>query len=294
MKKNRIIDSLINLNISSKDSLKTFHIGTRDYDDLEVLRCNKSEVIVLSEVRNNENYYKKNKIYSEKEEQFQSNESKTYIDDDLFRFKSYKNLMRGKNLLDFGCSKGKFLKLSKEITKKSVGIELEQSNREYLNKIGIECFQYIEDLELKNFDIVTMNHVFEHLFDPVKTIKEISKIMNKEGLLIIEVPHAKDILLKTFNLNSFKNFTLWSEHLILHTKESLQKFVTSDNLFKLQDMSGLQRYPLTNHFNWLVNGEPGGHKIFSSLNDKLFDQAYEKYLQNIDQTDTIVGIFKKL
>lgn len=294
MKKNKIIDSLINLNISSIESLKTFHIGTRDYDDLEVLRCKKSEVIVLSEIKNNENYYKKNQIYNEKEEQFLLNGSKAYKNDDFLRFKSYENLIKGKNLLDFGCSKGKFLKLANEITKKSVGIELEESNRENLNKIGIECFQSIEDLELKNFDIVTMHHVFEHLFDPVKTIKEISKVMKKNGLLIIEVPHAKDILLKTFNLNSFKNFTFWSEHLILHTKKSLQKFVTKDNYFKLHDIFGLQRYPLTNHFYWLVKGEPGGHEIFRSLNDKSFDKAYEKYLQKIDQTDTIIGFFKKL
>ena len=48
--------------------------------------------------------------------------------------------------------------------------------------------------------------------------------------MIIEVPHARDFLIETFDINSFKDFTFWSEHLILHTKESLVAFAKESGL----------------------------------------------------------------
>ena len=39
-----------------------------------------------------------------------------------------------------------------------------------------------------------LNHVLEHLYDPIKTLKNIKEKMNTKTLLIIEVPHANDLL----------------------------------------------------------------------------------------------------
>lgn len=58
-------------------------------------------------------------------------------------------------------------------------------------------------------------------------------------------------------------------------------------------IEGVQRYPLSNHLNWLANGKGGGHKSpLSALDsDELLD-AYQNALARIDATDTLVAIAK--
>ena len=97
--------------------------------------------------------------------------------------------------------------------------------------------------------------------------------IKKGGKIIIEVPHAKDILISYFNLESFKSFTFWSEHLILHTRESISRFLTVAG-FKDVEVFGIQRYPLANHFYWLKEGKPGGHNILTDLNNKDINNQY--------------------
>ena len=53
------------------------------------------------------------------------------------------------------------------------------------------------------------------------------------------------------------------------------------------------RYPISNHFNWLLNGKPSGQNIFNNLNNNDFHKHYEKLLDSIDQTDTLIGYFSK-
>ena len=59
----------------------------------------------------------------------------------------------------------------------------------------------------KNFDVVTLFNVLEHLPDPEKTINEIYDITSKDSILIIDVPNEfNDFQLagqKTNNLNEW-------------------------------------------------------------------------------------------
>ena len=199
----------------------------------------------------------------------------------------YKELINNSKILDFGCGKGGFIQLTQEVSKRSVGVELNKVNREYINDIGIQCVNHLSELNNEKFDLITLNHVFEHLNDPVNILIELKKYLKSDGIIIIEVPHARDLLLETFNLESFKDFIFWSEHLILHTRESLKSFGRSSGL-QVKKIEGFQRYPVSNHFNWLLNGKPSGHDIYKHLNNKVFSEQYESLLDSIDQTDTLI------
>ena len=293
---NHNIKLLYKFNLSDKDSLKIFNESTRDVTNLNVLKCIKSDVIVLERLVLPEDYYEKNIHYTDK---FKGStvttkdviESKP-LEDDVRRFELHKELIKGSEILDFGCGRGGFIQLSKSISKRSVGLELNKINREYINNSGVQCVNTLSELNDDKFDLITLNHVFEHLNDPINILIELQKYLKDDGIIIIEVPHARDLLLETFNLESFKNFTLWSEHLILHTRKSLETFATNSGLH-VKSIKGFQRYPISNHYNWLLNGQPSGHEIFHNLNNDDFHKHYEKLLNSIDQTDTLIGYNKK-
>jgi hypothetical protein len=119
----------------------------------------------------------------------------------------------------------------------------------------------------------------------------ITKIVSG-GQILIEVPHANDFLLSTVCCDDFKQFTLWSQHMVLHTRETLRKTLEYVGLQDIQ-IEGVQRYPLSNHLNWLANGKPGGHKSpISILDSDALSEMYQNSLARIDATDTLVAIAK--
>lgn len=134
--------------------------------------------------------------------------------------------------------------------------------------------------------------MLEHFTDPINDLKAIKSKMTKDGKIIIEVPHARDLLISHFENEAFKAFTFWSEHLILHTQESLKKFLEKAG-FKDIKITGFQRYPLANHLHWLTEGKPGGHTICPELRTPELDKAYMDMLAGIDKTDTLIAIASK-
>ena len=94
-----------------------------------------------------------------------------------------------------------------------------------------------------NLILLHLFHVLEHLPQQTSTLKNLKKCLKKSGKIIIEVPHAKDFLLSRDDLKEFKDFTFWSEHLILHTFYSL-KMILKKSGFKKIKIRYYQRYGL--------------------------------------------------
>ena len=289
----KIFSYLKKLKLTSLSTRKLFNKGTRDNSELKVWRDEKSGVIYIDDfyignktyvdgkyIANNELTVEKSKLEYEK------------IRDVERRFNANLKYVIGKNIADFGCGDGKFLKRVKPYCKNVKGIEIQKNYNKQLNKIGITCLNKIEDLDNKSIEVMFSFHVIEHLPDPILTLTKLSNKIVSGGYFLIEVPHANDFLLTHLSNKAFKNFTLWSQHLVLHTKESLKatlKFVGLKNI----KIYGVQRYPLSNHLNWLANNKPGGHltKLSSIDTISLFNE-YEKSLSRIEATDTLVAIAK--
>ena len=287
---NRLIDDLINLGISNPNDFEVLHPRTRDIDSLNVLKCKQSGVIVLEEIVVSDHHYqtaiKDGTIIIE------DRLLKQTLGDDIRRFEQYKDKIIDSDILDFGCGWGGYLNLTKEISRSSIGMELNLENKEIVKNNGIDCFDSFEEINGHTFDLITLNHVFEHLIDPLETLTNLRKLLKDDGLLIIEVPHARDILIESFNIEAFRDFIFWSEHLILHTKESLTKFACHSGL-ALTKIKGFQRYPISNHYHWLLDRKPGGHNVYPQLNKNSFHENYQDFLIELNQTDTLIGYFGK-
>ena len=291
--KNSLINHLYELKLSSKESLKLLHPNTRDKPNLNVLKCSDSGVIVLEEIQLQENYYEYNEEYSQekkKEVKTADNIVKSEpLEDDIRRFNAYSHLIKDSAVLDFGCGTGDFLFLSSDLALTCTGIELNEDNRTKINSRGIDCFENISDLpKEKKYDLITLHHVFEHLSNPIEILNELGSLLAPSGQIIIEVPHARDILLETFKLEEFINFTFWSEHLILHTFNSIKKILSKAG-FKYINIKYYQRYNFSNHLGWFLKRKPGGHNFYKEIISDSLNSSYCENLKKLGQTDTLIA-----
>jgi len=290
---NSIFKTLEKLNLTSTKTRKLFSNKTRDIENIDVWKDEVSGVIYI------DNFYTGDQTYTDGAYRKKNNsldlqsipEFEDSIDADR-RLKNNLKFVKGKRIADFGCGNGKFLQLVNEHCSSVVGIELQESCINSLNSIGIKCIDNLFKLEDKSIDAVVSFHVIEHLPDPIATLSNIREKIVSGGEILIEVPHANDFLLSFAANEKFKQFTLWSQHLILHTKESLRLILEASG-FKNINVNGIQRYPLSNHLNWLTYGKAAGRKSsFSIIDTPALNNEYESSLDQVDATDTLVAIAK--
>lgn len=291
--KHTIEDQLVTLDIIDKKKVAQFFPQVRDRKDVSVLKCAKSGVIYLSSTHHIEqSYYNDKKGASYWSASNREDGLKTTAEDDTRRFHQFKDLVKGKTYLDVGSGLGGVLDQFKTVAKEVSAIEPQDEIRDVLNSIGYKVYNSIESAPPKNVEVISLFHVFEHLTDPLGSLQNLHKLLTDNGKIIIEIPHGRDALIETYNLDSFKAFTFWSEHLILHTRQSLETFLKASG-YKNIKVSGYQRYPLANHLYWLNKGQPGGQNHYSHLRNPKLEEEYAKQLDNIDQTDTLIAIAEK-
>lgn len=105
------------------------------------------------------------------------------------------NITSAKNLIDIGCGTGYFLNEMQRNGYRVNGIERSPEARQFcFEKFKLDVFppDYIfNDLIQNKFEIATMWHVLEHIYDPNKYLKAIHKILQDESYLFIAVPNYK-------------------------------------------------------------------------------------------------------
>ncbi len=102
---------------------------------------------------------------------------------------------RGKRLLDYGTGTGYFTDYMVRKGYAAEGIEIDENARKYgAEKFGItvNAPEYLFDgYAPESFDVISLWHVLEHLYDPGKYLKQFYQLLSEEGTLIIAVPNHK-------------------------------------------------------------------------------------------------------
>jgi 2-polyprenyl-3-methyl-5-hydroxy-6-metoxy-1,4-benzoquinol methylase len=293
---NPIFLELLKLKIINKK--KIIKLSNARDKKICVLQDINSKVIFLKQNKINSQYYvtikhnDNDRILKKTDKKFEiiktinKNIKAPILEDDKRRIIQHSSILKNKKILDFGCGWGGFLKGIKK-AKSLTGVELRKECTSYIKK-NIKKINIYDNLNNLNdkYDIITMFHVLEHIPYQVEILKEIKKKLKKNGKVIIEVPHANDFLLR---LKEFKKFTFWSEHLILHTENSLRKILEVSN-FKKINIKYYQRYNFSNHLGWFINRMPGGHNHYKNISDSKINKDYSDYLIRKKNTDTLIAI----
>jgi 2-polyprenyl-3-methyl-5-hydroxy-6-metoxy-1,4-benzoquinol methylase len=294
--KNPIFNELKKFKLIKNSNLITLNNKTRD-KRIRVIKDLKTKIIFLEKyIASKDNYKdylrKDAKVNKKKKNQIKllsSNVTTPIIDDDIRRLTQFKKYFKNKNILDFGCGWGGFLRNIKNYKSLS-GIELRKDCIKHI-KTNIPRITVSDNLETfdRKFDLITMFHVLEHMPYQVDILKVLKSKLKNKGKIILEVPHAEDFLILQDELKEFKNFIFWSEHLILHTMKSLKTVLLKSGFNKI-NIQYYQRYNFSNHLGWLIKKKPGGHKLYKEIVSDKLNLAYCENLKRLGQTDTLIAI----
>lgn len=114
---------------------------------------------------------------------------------DMFR-KEIQNLLRFDKkksaVLDIGSGMGTFLYAAQAHYPICVGIDVSEKMAAFVRKaldIHVEVVPFEQFTTPVNFSLIHMSHVLEHVPNPVEWLNKARALLDKEGILVINVPH---------------------------------------------------------------------------------------------------------
>lgn len=289
---NPIFRLLRELRLVDVDRLEVFHSRTRDAE-IRSLRDPESGVIFLEELRTGESHYVEKEGHATQRAEVVTREGRLELDrvgDLPRRVHLLQPLVEGRHFCDFGGGPGHLAEACLPHARRVSNVELNENHRRALaTRVGDRVGNHprLEDLP-EPADVVAAMHVLEHLDEPLPVLKSMKEAVRPGGTLVVEVPHARDFLLLEMGLTSYRDFSLWSEHLLLHTRESLRHLLEAAGFVEVT-VEPLQRYGFANHLHWLRHGRPGGHTHFAHLSSPELDAAYAARLGELDRSDTLLA-----
>ena len=95
--------------------------------------------------------------------------------------------------LDIGCALGWSVHVADFLDLEAYGVEPARFDRQWAKEhLGLDLHASLEELPRRDFDLVNMSHMLEHVIDPVEYLTVLyNEYMAPGGRLIIEVPRAE-------------------------------------------------------------------------------------------------------
>ena len=167
--------------------------------------------------------------------------------------------IQGKHL-DIGCGSGHLLVLGRNLNLDSEGTELSPGLINQLQKAGFKVYnKEVDEFKEESYDLVTMNHVLEHIDNLQEFTKSVNKILKPKGYLMVAFPYIYGIIPRILRTRWYGQG--YGQHLNFFSIKSITTLLTSNNfeIIRIKQLS-LDYSPI-----WL----PGPIKIITHLVSKI-------------------------
>lgn len=203
-------------------------------------------------------------------------------------------LKPGKRVLEVGCSSGFMLTAFKEAGLKVTGLDPSNGFLSYVRSKGIEAYEHLDQLKKEvrePFDLICFFFVLSHTSDPVTFLNEYLSLLKPGGVLIFEDTCASDPLVELYKVPAFDQFYWSIQHHWHFDRESLAAVLEKTGQpFRIMPE---QRYDISNHMTWMMDGKPGGLGRFSHIFGQELDELYKEQLKKYWLCDTMVAFIEK-
>lgn len=163
-------------------------------------------------------------------------------------------------VMDIGCADGTFLFNIKKRQWNTAGLEISPTFRENTHLaelnivIGDLADQHVAD---HSVDVVTLWHVFEHLNDPNRYLREIQRMLAPGGLIVITIPNSDSWQARWFGRHWFHLDV--PRHLYHYTPATVAKIIAPFG-FRIEAIEhfSLEYNPygyLQSFFNWALGDD---------------------------------------
>lgn len=198
--------------------------------------------------------------------------------------------MKTGELLDIGAATGFFMDLARKRGFRVKGVELSDYAAKKGREKGLDVFTgdlISANFKNEQFDIITMFDVIEHVPDPTGFVKEASRLLKKDGLLLINTPDAQSFWAKI--LGSKWQLIMPPEHIHYFSPKNLGDYL-SKNGFKVELSTKIGKwftlqYILKMLYKWQ------GYRIF--LTGPFLNKFLSKVSLPINLHDNFFMIVKK-
>jgi SAM-dependent methyltransferase len=203
-------------------------------------------------------------------------------------------LTERQKILEIGCSSGFMLSALRDKGIDVYGLDPSEGFIEYVKSKGIHVYKNLEEL-IENhdlvFDLIIHYYVLEHIRNPVGFIRQYMGLLNDTGKMIFEVPCATDPLVELYKVPAFDRFYWSIAHHWYFNRESLTVLLKKAGF--TFELFPEQRYDISNHMTWMLEGKPGGLGRYSHIFGEELEQLYRKKLKENWLCDTIIAVVKK-
>ena len=139
---------------------------------------------------------------------------------------------KGMDILDVGCGDGQLIEWFWSNGARICGIDQSAHRVNTSSMDGVEVKNIpLEELDQssfnRKFDLIIIDHVLEHILDPVIFFEACEKLLNKDGLVVVAVPNAKQSPI--FEMAHFMPHPHWFTTQSLETLADRQNFKAAIN-----------------------------------------------------------------
>ena len=122
--------------------------------------------------------------------------------------------------------------------------------------------------------------------------KEVNRILKSGGKIFIEIPNVEDALLSLYNIPAFNIYYYTPAHQFYYSKKTLSDLLGKSG-FNNFEIKPVQRYDLSNHMHWMMNGKPGGQGLYKHIFSPELLKRYAQDLKDHFICDTLFAVVTK-